>query len=206
MSNKFYLTLVGDGIEALKGAAAQAEVIEELEIENLNEEVVAALIEANKPIGTLILEEEFIDGTLLTKLLSAVNVGDLLFPGAEAEAHECCGECECEKEEKEEKKEKEEKQGELKFKDVDIESEEGRNEVCTQLLNPAVRTVKFKGCGLSASFLEWLLNALSSGHLPHIESISIGKDPKAIEWIQECTLPQGWTSEPKKKDGILLKK
>ena len=98
MSENFYLSFSGEGFEELKTAVSGAKTIDELELECLTEEIVALLIQAQVPIQTLILSEAFVDGPLLTKLLSSLSVGNLVFPGYDA----CEAECSCGEEEPQE--------------------------------------------------------------------------------------------------------
>ena len=206
MSEKFYLSFIGNGIEELKTAVNNAKTIDELELESLSEEMVTFLIEAGVPIQTLIIEEAFIDGALMTKLLSSISIGNLVFPGYDAcEMECCCDECdEAPEEIKEKKKNKSEREGELKFKDLELHDQDVLEEVVDEILEEDVRSVKFKECRLSDEFVLWLISELIEGELQHIEKISISKDPKAIDFLKGRELPSGISLEPKKKDGLTI--
>lgn len=106
MSENFYLSFSGENTEELKAALIGAKTIDELELESLTEEIVELLIQAQAPIETLIIEEAFVDGLLMTKLLSSLSIGNLIFPGYDACEAECCCDEEMEEEAPKEKKKK----------------------------------------------------------------------------------------------------
>lgn len=201
MSEKFYLSFSGEGTTELQRALNNAEMIDDLELESLTEEIVTLLIAANKPIQTLIIEEAFVDGPLMQKLLSSIAIENLVFPGYDACAMECCSE----EDEEEPKKEKKEKcSGEKKFKGIDLHDQETLEGVVEEILDEGVCCIKFKECGLPEEFALWMLTELVEGDLKHIEKISISKDPKIIDFLKARELPEGLTLEPTKKDGIQI--
>ena len=195
MSENFYLSFSGERIEELKAAVNSAKTIDELELECLTEEIVEFLIQAQVPIQTLIIEEAFVDGALMTKLLSSLSVGNLVFPGYDACEAECC----CDEEFEEPKEE-------LKFKGLNLQTLEDFRSLAEELLNKETRVVKFKECHLSEEVILRILSELIDGELEHLEKISISKDPKATDFLKEQTLPAGIALEPKKKDGITILK
>ncbi len=209
MSENFYLSFSGAGIEELKSAVNNASTIDDLELECLSEEIVTILIEANKPIQTLIIEEAFVDGALLKKLLTSLPIENLVFPGYDACEMECC--CEDEEEAYDEPKEKKKKKkdectSEKKFKGLKLQDEETLEEVVDEILEENVCCIKFKECTLPEEFVLWMLTELIDGDLSHIEKISISKDPKTIDFLKARELPAGITLEPKKKDGITIER
>ncbi len=208
MSEKFCVSLLGEGVQRLKELLSSTKVVQELEIEAITEEIVNCLIEAQVTIHSLIVKYTILDGPLLKKLLTSVTIDNIIVSDIESCLEEPCDfECDhmCEKEHFDPKKEeKKDKEGIVKIKEIDLHDQATLEEITNQLVDESTRVVKFKGSPLPEEFALWIATELVDGELSHIDEISISKDPKTVDLLKGRELSPGLRLEPKKKDGISI--